>query len=254
MKKSYLLQENEFLKHKLLQSQVWMRRQVEEAKKSIQEKWLQKHVRSRLENELVKEEMDYFHKRIHDYFWDLLSFSPKRTFEHLLNAEVQWALLQKYPRMDALTLSFSYQKIFESFVEKDIVQPFRNSLWKREGHPGFIINPLDSDIVKLRNRGYHLSLGRFYQIIITNTVLPESATCVLQQFLEKDLFPLWRYFHSTSFLSRYREIIESEVFSTKRHEKKVSYSDAKMTRRLLVGNFQDRGGIFYEWLNIISQS
>lgn len=43
---------------------------------------------------------------------------------------------------------------------------------------------------------------------------------------------------SDAFFLRFETLIEMGIFGSKRHDKKVSYTDAKKTREILVGNYE----------------
>jgi hypothetical protein len=43
------------------------------------------------------------------------------------------------------------------------------------------------------------------------------------------------------FIERFETLIDMEVFGRKRHEQKISYTDAKRVREILVGNYEKEG-------------
>lgn len=90
---------------------------------------------------------------------------PPLTRERLLDAEIQWYMLQRFPRMDAVGLAVTYQKLLDSLIDVSIVVPLREFLKRRStrlpDHP----TPLERDILKLTERQYHLSFGRLYELI-----------------------------------------------------------------------------------------
>lgn len=102
-------------------------------------------------------------KRILDQFDSSLENAPKYTLERLIDAEIYWNTLQKYPQMDALPIILAYQKIFDAWIEEKLIIPFRithkNIEYSRQN------TPLDIDIQNIISKKYSLSIGRFYQIL-----------------------------------------------------------------------------------------
>lgn len=74
--------------------------------------------------------------------------------------------------MDALPIIIAYQKIFDTWIEQQLIAPWRNQKIQRtmkstHSHPmSYNLDQIEIDIANIRNKKYTLSIGRFYQIIL----------------------------------------------------------------------------------------
>jgi hypothetical protein len=64
---------------------------------------------------------------------------------------------------------------------------------------------------------------------------------LLREFIKKEKPHLEVILFSDSFIINFRVLIDMEVFGSKRHERKISYTDAKKVREILVGNYEREG-------------
>ncbi len=98
------------------------------------------------------------------------------------------------------------------------------------------MDAIEIDITNIRTRKYTLSIGRLYQII---SLIRESRE--LDGNLS-DLLSFWKNQNSNMFdilisdelYSSFTEVMEREVFTRKRHESKVNYTDAKRIREIMI--------------------
>lgn len=97
---SDLINENKNLKRKLQISQLWMQRQVHESLQMIIESRQKEQSRQKFDSFFEDQIFQEISKNIETYFSYFLSNAPKYTLERLLDAEVQWYTLQKFPHMD----------------------------------------------------------------------------------------------------------------------------------------------------------
>lgn len=103
-------------------------------------------------------------QRIMDMFGDVLERAPLHTLERLIDAEIYWSTLQRYPHMDGLPVILAYQKILDAYIEDRLVAPWRAS----RTHTRLAMmadTPLERDIEHILTKNYTLSLGRFFQIL-----------------------------------------------------------------------------------------
>jgi hypothetical protein len=136
--------------------------------------------------------------------------------------------------MDALPIALAYQKILDAWIEERLVAPWREKM--KDARFQIQDATLDRDIANIITKKYTLSIGRFFQIISlihdgeTLSPMIQSLTSYWQREIPHTLDIL----RSDDFFALFSELISLEVFSSKRHEKKVSYSDAKVTREIMI--------------------
>lgn len=123
-KKEDLIQENAELKARIALAEKWMRREVQSAIDSVRRAGVRKDTRRHFQNTFEEEGVEIITQRIIGIFGDSLTHAPKYTLERLIDAEIYWETLQRYPTLDALPIVSSYQKIFDAFFEK-ILEGFR---------------------------------------------------------------------------------------------------------------------------------
>lgn len=122
-----LLAENIELRSKLALAEKWMRREVASSIKKVREDKLKKDQRKYFENAFESESLDIFTRDIISLFGESLDRAPKYTLERLIDAEIYWFTLQKYPQMDALPVVLAYQKILDAWIEESLIMPWRES-------------------------------------------------------------------------------------------------------------------------------
>ena len=240
-KKDDLIWENEVLKRKLQVAEFWMQRQIHESVRHIEYEKNTKDSRKKFENLLETDLLESLSQRIEAYFVTWLMSAPPHTMERLMDAEIYWITLQKHPTIDAFPVIASYQKILDAFFEERITTPFR--LQYRERALYSSVRWLDTDILNVITRAYILSLGRWYQFLLSvrsgNTLWDMSK--LLLNFLEMNEAKLLIVLLSDDFFLGFEALIEMGVFGSKRHDQKISYIDAKKTREILVGNYEKQG-------------
>lgn len=258
--KEELILENELLKKKLALAEAWMRREIASHKQMIGETQVKKSQRKKLDNILERESVDIIRRRIIWYFGDSLEKAPPFTLEHLIDAEIYWQTLQKFPTLDALPVVSSYQKILDAFFERILVWFRKSSLVK--GRLGGVIwkwipssvvlthpnpplsgrgwNPLDRDIQNVLEKKYTLSLGRWFQFfekIRSGDTFGGTYEDLLLSYLTEHHERLLELCITDPVFSSFSELISLEVFGRKRHDTKISYSDARRVREIIVGNY-----------------
>lgn len=88
----------------------------EEIAQMGQQQELAKNTRRRFENFFEREVIEVMKQDIRRRF--RTDTMPKYTLERMLDAEVFWYMLQKYPFMDGIPLVLSYQKILDNWLEE----------------------------------------------------------------------------------------------------------------------------------------
>ena len=233
--KDDLIRENAELRGRLELAEQWMQREVQTAMRHIQKQEVQSATRKHFSNLLEEEGVDIIARRIHDTFGDNLEHAPEYTLERLIDAEIYWQTLQKYPTMDGLPIVLAYQKIFDAWVEAKLISAWRkNNKWSTKG--GMFMSPIDRDIQNILTKDYTLSIGRFYQIlkmVRDNEKLPLFVSALVE-FWKKEIPEILATLVSDAFFLPFSLLMEREIFTKKRHEKKVTFSDVKKTRWLLL--------------------
>ena len=125
--KDDLIRENAELRARLELAEQWMQREVQTAMRHIQKKEVQSVTRKHFSNLLEEEGIDIIARRIHDTFGDGLAHAPGYTLERLIDAEIYWQTLQKYPTMDGLPIVLAYQKILDAWVEEKLISVWRKN-------------------------------------------------------------------------------------------------------------------------------
>lgn len=245
-KKEDLIQENAELVARLALAEKWMRREVQSAIRSVKKAEIKKDTRRHFENTFEEDGVEIITQRIIDTFGETLSSAPKYTLERLIDAEIYWETLQRYPHMDALPIVLAYQKILDAWIEETLVSPWRNdeSQKSKSKKSLFLSNsPLEKDIENIYTKDYTLSIGRWYQILtmMKNSESFPPLVGILVSFWKNEYPKMLGLIISDVFLSGFSDLMNREIFSKKRHEKKVSYSDAKVTRDILIGSTEHPG-------------
>lgn len=239
--KEEIIIENQLLKKKLALAEAWMKREVAVQQKKLSQDSIKTLNRKQLDNVLEKESVDIVTRRIRTYFGDCLWNSPKHTLEHLIDAEIYWQTLQKFPTLDALPVVSSYQKILDAFFEI-ILQDFRKSVpkIKNPSDTPRSESPLDKDIKNVIEKKYTLSLGRWYQFferLRSGDAFGGRFEDLFLQYLSENHEKFLETCITDPFFSVFSELISLEVFGRKRHDIKVSYADARRVREICIGNY-----------------
>ena len=120
-----LIRENRELNARLALAEKWMRREVQSAIALIERDGVKRSTRRHFQNIFEEEGVGIITKRIMKEFGSLLDHAPKYTLERLIDAEIYWETLQRYPHMDGLPIILAYQKIFDAWIEERLVSPWR---------------------------------------------------------------------------------------------------------------------------------
>lgn len=98
------------------------------------------------------------------------------------------------------------------------------------------MDAIEADITNIRTRKYTLSIGRFYQIISLIRGWWELGWNLwsLVSFWREQNSERLDMLVSDEFFVPFGELMEREVFTRKRHESKVNYSDAKRIREVMI--------------------
>lgn len=76
---------------------------------------------------------------------------------------------------------------------------------------------------------------------------------LFHSFLARENSELLRVLMSDAFFLLFQQGIELEVFSEKRHQKKVSYKEVKHIRSIMVGDFTDTDAILRLWFDVVGK-
>lgn len=261
-----LIEENTELRARLALAEKWMAREVQASLQAIREGELRRSQRKHFENAFEWEKLDIITRRILDQYGDILDRAPKYTLERLIDAEIYWETLQRYPHMDGLPVVLAYQKILDAWIEERLIAGFRHREWStlKRGYPGAKNKgnvsltrllcasqwlrqgtnyQLEKDLENILTKNYTLSVGRLYQILelIREGSVPPldkggggDLISTLVSYWKQETPKLLETLTSDIFFLPFSELMSREIFSKKRHEKKVTFSDAKITRSLMI--------------------
>jgi len=237
-----LLVENAILESKLALAEKWMQREVQGAITHIQKQKKIKNSRMYFENTFETEGINMITQSITDTFWWNLEYAPKYTLERLIDAEIYWYTLQKYPKMDALPVVLAYQKVFDAWIHETLIVP-----WKIQRKASLLEGKLissntigiEKDLQNILEKNYTLSVWRLYQILeIARSFEWDSEFWYFMHdilgFWEKNTPSLFSFLKSEEFFSPFSLLISLEVFTKKRHEMKVNYKEAMTTRQIIL--------------------
>ena len=228
-----LIRENKELKSRLLLAEKWMKREVKNARHSLEKEQQKRATRKHFSNIFEEEGIDIITKGIYQTFWSSLKSAPPYTLERLIDAEIHWKTLQTHPHMDGFAVVALYQKILDDWLEEAIVKKFR-SFFNKSNLSLLSQEQIDEDIRKVLDKNYRLSLWRLYQILTTQRSSAKEMTYA-QTFLAfyKNLESIEYGINSSKILGLMWKIVELWVFGSKRHAQKITYTEVKITRNLL---------------------
>lgn len=227
-----LIRENIELRARLELAEKWMRREVATSISRIQEEHSHKDTRIALKNIFEAEWLDILTRKVIQKFDSSLSHAPRYTLERLIDAEIYWNTLQQYPQMDALPVIMAYQKILDAWIEEVLVAPWRVKNKKRNLLKSFTW--IEQDLSNIIEKKYSLSIGRLYQILLfvrNNDISWELNLNFIAHLRSLGILDICI---SDKFFLPFQTLIEKEVFSRKRHESKVNYSDAQFIREVMI--------------------
>ena len=245
--------ENTILKSKLALAEKWMQREVQGAIIHIQKQKKIKTARMNFDNTFETEGINMITQSILDKFWWTLEYAPKCTLERLIDAEIYWYTLQKYPKMDGLPMIIAYQKILDAWIHETLIVPWkihiRKSLWMRNTISAKVVG-IEKDLQNIVEKNYTLSVWRLYQLLQNAR---DHDTDAESLYLTHNILEFWKqntpflfsFLISEEFFSDFSLLISSEVFTKKRHEMKVNYKEAMTTREIILWK-NDTSGIFYK--------
>jgi hypothetical protein len=249
MTKDELIRENTELHARLALAEKWMRREVQSAIRLAQEKSVKKSTRKSINSVFEEEGIDIMTTRILSLFGEHLKYAPKFTLERLIDAEIYYETLQRYPTMDGLPIVLAYQKILDAWIEESLIRDWRKRntdirLSKLQNHNDDRYELwIERDLQNVIARNYSLSIGRLYQILsIVRDQSNQGDQETQISWLLYDLIQFWKnekgeLFHtliSDTFFSPFSLLIDREVFSKKRHESKVTFSDVKVMKEAVL--------------------
>lgn len=245
MTKDELIRENTELQARLALAEKWMRREVQSAIRLAQEKSVKKSTRKNINSVFQEEWVDIITTRILSLFGEHLKFAPKFTLERLIDAEIYYETLQRYPSMDGLPVVLAYQKILDAWIEENLIHDWRNkNMWRVESGKWRINDTgIENDLRNILFKNYTLSIGRLYQILKimrdqSNRIDKETEEWWLFsdviEYWKSEKNELFRTLLSDDFFRPFSLLMDREVFSKKRHESKVTFSDVKIMKESIL--------------------
>ena len=250
VKYNILEQENINLKRKLHLSKSWMQKEVHQARLRISkqhESWMTITEKKKFLDEI---QPNIIEKMIIDYFWELLLLNaPSSIVEHLVDAEFYFYRLKSNSSVDALSVTWAYQKVLDILIDKIITTPYRKFVVKKKLNIQLRNNLIEKSLALVVNKRYTLSFWRFYWLVkeIKNNNNLWGYTSLFKEFLEK--YPekkeliLWDYFYK-----EINNLIKTEIFTVKRHHWKITLEEAELIRNILVWKYKNKESLIYKIL------
>ena len=249
-KYNILKQENLILKRKLELSKKWMQKEVHQARLRISkqhESWMTITEKKKFLDEI---QPNIIEKKIIDYFWELLLLNaPSSIVEHLVDAEFYFYRLKNNASVDALSVTWAYQKVLDILIDKLITTPYRKFVLKKNLNIRLKNNLIEKSLALVVNKKYTLSFWRFYWLIkeIKNNNILWDYLELFKEFLnknpEKKELILWKYFYK-----EINNLIKTEIFTTKRHHWKITLEEAELIRKILVWEYKNKESLIYKML------
>lgn len=247
MKKD-LQKENQELKRKLEIAQSWMQKEVQNqiitlSKNDIYETSSEKYA------ELISEEMEsIITTRIQKFFSQTPLYNIPETFlSNLIKSEISFYLFQKWVQIDCLAITIWYQRCLESIIEDIISTPFRFWAKSHISHSKSQ-SPIEDILQKVIEKNYMLWVWKLYQLLLN--IKKETPTKGIYEkwfssYLENDT-SLKNTLLSSSFLLQLEQVVESEVFWSKRHTGEISEQEVYDTRLLCLWNLSETDCLIYK--------
>lgn len=235
-----LIEENRILRERLALAQGWMRREVRASAAHIGRDRVHASVRSHFSNIFEQEGIKMLERHIDWLFGSRLDTAPEHTRRRLIDAEIYWYTLQKYPTLDAFPILAAYQKIFDAWIEACLVDPWRISI--RDTRFDTVHTSIEQDLARIHQKNFSLSIGRLYRIL---SRIRSDEMCGPYESHLRWFWKIHAQKHQESLLSDtcftyLQSLVSQGMFGKKRHETKVSFRDAQNLREAFLG----RGGIF----------
>jgi hypothetical protein len=233
-----LIHENARLRDRIVFLEKSLQREIQWGILRARKEQTQKKSRKHFSNLLEESNFALLRQHVLETFGhDIEKDAPPYTLERLIDGEIHYKTLQSYPHMDGFAVVALYQKILDDWIELTLVRHFRDSLRWWISHLA-VESRLDEDIKKVIEKKYRLSLGRFYEMLILPRVTPGTYTWEFLSYLKHEHTELQKCIVSSDFLWPFWKLITHWVFGEKRHTKKISYSDVKATREILIPIFR----------------
>ncbi len=242
-----LIKENELLKKRVELCSRWMKKEVEACVHKIAKRKITKMAENWKEDFFRENQEQIITSRIQDYFWDILLLNaPKSTLEHLVYSEINYFSLQKNTNLDWFNVISSYSKILDSFIEHFITLNYRKFAIKRWQVNLRVNDPLEKALHFVITKKYIISIWRVYWLIkaIKNNDKLYDYWNTFLLYLDKYI-DLKNLLLDDNFFKLFTEIINSDVFWSKRHSGKISFEETKAIRKIIVWDFEDKNSILY---------
>jgi len=244
-----LKKENKEIKFKLNVVKLWMIREVKQSVKKISKKQINKlteNVRDRFMNENLEEIIT---DKIRDFFGDYILMNMNSAIlENIITWEISFYNLKNTPSIDWLWVVSSYHKSLDAIIEHVITKWFRkfakknNQIYLRKN------DPIEKALHLVVNKWYILSSGRLFHIL--DSLYKNENTYdyvnMFMLYLEK-YEDIKNVLFNKDFLSKYKELLATDVLWKKRHSWQINFEETKIARNLLIWDFKDKNSLIY-WL------
>lgn len=243
--------ENQRLQKIIDRAKAWMSREIAEQSRRILKSKTTK-ITSEVRQSFLKENFEaVIANRIQSYFWELLLLNaPKGTIEWITSAEINYYNMMQNPSIDWFAVISAYHKVLDLFIEWFITNNFRKFAKKKWCTILRVNDPLEKSLNLIVNSKYILSVGRLYgliRLIKEDSQLFDYGRC-FQEYLDK-YSELKEILLNDDFFEKFTLLNKSEVLSSKRHAGTISKIDTDRARKVLIGDFQDKGSLIYQLLS-----
>lgn len=245
-------QENLDLKRKLAIAKLWMEREVKSQIKKIESGKVSKKASISTDVFFSENVEEIIINKVSDFFGEILLLNtPDSIIENIISAEVSFYNLRENKNADGLGVITSYHKALDVLIETYITKGFRKFAKKNKQTQLRQNDILEKSLNSVVNSWYILSVGRLFhliKLIKEDSKLYDYWEC-FKSYVEKYDY-LNEILFDENFYLNFSKLANSEILWRKRHVWKISYSEVKKARKLLIWDFKDTDSLIYKFIEM----
>lgn len=247
-----LKKENLDLRRKLLIAKLWMEKEVRSHIKKIA-KWKVANMTMEVKDVFFWDNIEeIITKKISDFFGEIILLNtPSTVIENIISAEINYFNLRENPNADWLWVITSYHKALDTLIESFITKWFRKFAKKKWQTQLRRNDTLEKSLNSVVNQWYILSVWRLFHIISlirTDWELYDYGKC-FKEYLEKYDY-ISEILLNDDFFKNFESLVDSEILGKKRHVWKISFTETRTARNLLIWDFEDINCLLYKFMEI----
>lgn len=244
--------ENLDLQKKLSTAKLWMEREVKEQIKKISQNKVSS-MTSKTKDLFFSENVEeIITKKVSDFFGEIILLNtPVSVIENIISAEVAYFNMKENSSSDGLGIITSYHKALDVIIERDIIKWFRKFAKKNKQTQLRQNDVLEKSLNSVVNQGYILGVWRLFHIIKLikeDGILYDYWKC-FKEYLSKYTF-ISEILLNDNFYNNFKILINSEILGKKRHIWKISLTEVKEARLILIWDFKDTNSLIYKFIEI----